>query len=49
LEEPIESLTKSHEFLAGLDLVRQDYLAALSELKSDGSLTELERNLHAGS
>jgi hypothetical protein len=41
----MESLTKSHDFLAGLDLVRQDYLATLSELRSDASLTELERNL----
>ena len=41
----MESLTKSHDFLAGLELVRQDYLATLSELSSDDSLTELERNL----
>jgi hypothetical protein len=41
----MESLTKSHHFLAGIDLVRQDYLATLSALKSDGSLTELEWNL----
>lgn len=40
----MESLTKSHDFLAGLDLVRQDYLATLSELRSEGSLTELDRN-----
>jgi hypothetical protein len=45
LEEPVESLTKSHDFLAGLELVRQDYLATLSELRSDASLTELDRNL----
>jgi hypothetical protein len=45
LEEPVESLTKSHDFLAGLELVRQDYLATLSELRSDASLTELARNL----
>ena len=41
----MESLTKSHDFLAGLELVRQDYLATLSELRSEVSLTELERNL----
>ena len=41
----MESLTKSHDFLAGLDLVRQDYLATLSELRSEGSLTEQGRNL----
>jgi hypothetical protein len=41
----MERLTKSHDFLAGLNLVRQDYLATLSELRSDGSLTELDRNL----
>ena len=41
----MESLTKSHDFLAGLELVRQDYLATLSELRSDASLTELERNV----
>jgi hypothetical protein len=41
----MESLTKSHDILAGLELVRQDYLATLSELRSDGSLTELDRNL----
>jgi hypothetical protein len=44
LEEPVESLTKSHDFLAGLELVRQYYLATLSELRSDASLTELDRN-----
>jgi hypothetical protein len=41
----MESLTKSYDCLAGLDLMRQDYLATLSELRSDASLTELERNL----
>ena len=41
----METLTKSHDFLAGLDLVRQDYLATLSELRSEGSLTEQDRNL----
>jgi hypothetical protein len=41
----MESLTKSYDCLAGLDLVRQDYLATLSKIRSDGSLTELERNL----
>ena len=41
----MESLTKSHNCRAGLEVVRQDYLATLSELKSDDSLTELERNL----
>ena len=40
----MESLTKSHDFLAGLELVRQDYLATLSELWSEASLTELDRN-----
>jgi hypothetical protein len=42
LEEPLKSLTKSYAFLAGLNLVRQDYLATLSELRSDGALTEPE-------
>jgi hypothetical protein len=41
----MESLTKSHNCRAGLDLVRQDYLATLSELRSEASLTEVERNL----
>ena len=41
----MESLTISHDGLAALEVVRQDYLATLSELRSDGSLTELERNL----
>jgi hypothetical protein len=41
----MENLTKSYDFLAGLDLVRQDYLATLSQLRSDDSFTELERNL----
>ena len=41
----MESLTISHDGLAGLELVRQDYLATLSELRSDDSLTELQRNL----
>ena len=40
----MESLTKSYQCLAGLDLVRQDYLAILSELRSDGALSEPERN-----
>jgi hypothetical protein len=40
----MESLTKSYDYLAGIDLVRQDYLSTLSELKSDGALTEPERN-----
>jgi hypothetical protein len=40
----MESLTKSYDCLAGMDLVRQDYLATLSELKSDASLTEVEQN-----
>jgi hypothetical protein len=40
----MESLTKSYDCLAGLELVRQDYLASLSELRSDGALTEPERN-----
>ena len=41
----MKSLTKPYDYLAGLELVRQDYLATLSELTSDGSLTELDRNL----
>jgi hypothetical protein len=41
----MESLTKSYDCLAGLALVRQDYLATLSKIRSDGSLTELKRNL----
>ena len=41
----MESLTKSHNCRAGLEVVRQDYLATLSEVRSDDSLTELERNL----
>jgi hypothetical protein len=41
----MESLTKSHDGLAALELVRQDYLATLSELRSEASLTEVERNL----
>jgi hypothetical protein len=41
----MESLTKSYDCLAGLELVRQDHLATLSELRSDGALTEPERNL----
>jgi hypothetical protein len=40
----MESLTKSYHCLAGLELVRQDYLASLSELRSDGALTEPEQN-----
>jgi hypothetical protein len=35
-------LTKPYDYLAGLELVRQDYLATLSELRSDGALTEPE-------
>jgi len=38
----MKSLTKPYDFLAGMDLVRQDYLATLSELTSDGALTEPE-------
>jgi len=41
----MESLTISHDGLAALELVHQDYLATLSELRSDASLTEQERNL----
>ena len=41
----MESLTKSHYSLAALEFVHQDYLATLSELRSEASLTELERNL----
>jgi hypothetical protein len=41
----MESLTKSYDCLGGLDLLRQDYLATLSALESDASLTELERNI----
>ena len=41
----MKSLTKSHDGLAGLDLVHEDYLATLSELRSEDSLAELERNL----
>jgi len=41
----MESLTKSHNCRAGLEVVRQDYLATISELRSDDSLTEQERNL----
>ena len=38
----MKSLTKPYDYLAGLELVRQDYLATLSELRSDGALTEPE-------
>lgn len=41
----MESLTKSHNCRAGLEVVRQDYLATISELESDDSLTEQELNL----
>ena len=38
----MKRLMKPYDFLVGLNLVRQDYLATLSELRSDGALTEPE-------
>lgn len=41
----MESLTKPYDYLAGLYLLRQDYLADLSELKSASGLTDSQLDL----
>ena len=41
----MESLTKSYDYRAGMDLVRQEYIVAVSELWSADGLTEPARTL----
>ena len=45
LEEHMERLMKSHDYRAGMDLLRHEYLAAFSELRSADGLTEPARTL----